>query len=464
MKRMNALMLVLLGTVFLLPATGRAVDKKYNIVLITADALRADRVGAYGNEKVRTPHIDALAAQGTLFERAYTAITTTTPSHASLFSSVSPEEHRAFSNTARISDDIVMLPEILKAKGWHTAAIVNLPWLNPEISNIPQGIDEFARCDHIRKADETNRWVLPFFDSRAGKSQPFYLWVHYIDNHTPYYAPGKYARMYYPKDRDPNAGSAGSLQKAWKFFPDHHRDNKYIKKWLRGITDADYVVASYDGSASWLDLHIGQLVDSLKKNGLWERTIFVFTSDHGESLGEHHLWFLHGGLFETTAKVPLIVRVPGEPQGRRVSTVVQLVDVMPTLLTRLGLPVPEKLRGRDLWPLGQQEDPSGGAAYVAHAGRQLEALVTRQYKFIRHLKTRSFYPGYAMRKGKVELYDLQADPGELHNLAPTKPELAKRLRGYLDKMRRLGKVKFSEEKAKIDEQTEEMLRSLGYTE
>jgi arylsulfatase A-like enzyme len=437
--------------------------QRYNVVIITADAMRADMIGPNGNNEVETPNLHALAREGVTFTRAYCNITTTTPSHATLFSSLYPHDHKAFSNTAQVSDAIVMLPEILKAKGWHTAGIVNFSWLNLDVSNVPQGIDEFHSCKRILKADKTNRWVLKFLDSRKGKSKPFYLWIHYIDNHTPYYAPEKTTRKYYPEGKDPRAGKSGTLQEAWPLFPEHNRDNKYFKKWLRGITDAEYIVATNKGSVSWVDERVGEMIARLKKNGQWERTLFVFTSDHGESLGEHGLWFLHGGLFEPTARVPLILRVPGGPAGRKVDSLVSLVDVMPTILTRLGLPLSKQLRGQDMWKTLEGKSLSGGAVLLEHAGNYILGVVTPRYKYIYHRRNKDVYPSYPFKKGREELYDLQNDPKEEKNLIAEKPELAKEM-GLLLKKLRSGQKKFKSSQAKIDKETEEMLRSLGYTQ
>ena len=144
-------------------------------------------------------------------------------------------------------------------------------------------------------------------------------------------------------------------------------------------------------------------------------------------------------------------------------TVVEHVDVMPTILAHQGVPIPEQARGQNLWALLEGGKLSGGAAYVLHAGRHLEALVTPRYKYIRHLKTRNFHPGYPMRKGKEELYDLDADPAEHKDLASKMPDLLKEMRELVKNMR-AGKRRFTGAKAKIDYQTEEMLRSLGYTQ
>ncbi len=438
------------------PAPG---PRRLNVVIVTADTLRGDRLGVNGHPFVRTPNIDALAKEGINFRRAYTNITTTTPSHATLFTSLYPHDHKAYDNVSKISDAIETLPELLARKGWHTAGIVNMPWLNPEVSGVSQGIEELQRGDHVRKAEKTTAWALEFIDRRKGTEDPFYLWVHYVDNHTPYHAPGRYGRLYYPKDRDPRAGEKGSLQEIWPLFPADHRDNPYFHRWLGGITDKDWVIAQYDGSVTYVDHHVGRLVKKLKDAGLWQDTIFVFTSDHGESLGEHALWFCHGGLFEPTAHIPLVMHIPGHAPAES-EAIVDLVDVMPTILAVLGLPIPEGLRGENLLPV-VASGRKGGAALLEHTGRQLVGVVTPKWKYVRHRKTRTYYPGYDIRRGRIELYDLENDPGETHNLAEARPEKVRELEALLRELRK-GKKPFQRAAAKIDADTEEALRALGY--
>ncbi|HUU00625.1 MAG TPA: sulfatase [Myxococcota bacterium] len=435
----------------------------FNVIIITSDAMRGDMLGVSGNRQVKTPNLDTLAAAGAYFERAYCNITTTTPSHATLFSSLYPFDHKSYSNTGRISDKIVTLFEVLRDAGWHTAAIVNFAWLNPEVSNIVQGVDELARCVHVRKADKTNEWVFSYLDSRKSAPEPFFLWIHFGDTHTPYHAPGKYERMYYPEGKNPRAGKSGSLQKIWHLFPEHLRDNKYTKRWLGGITDADYVLATNKGSVSWIDEQVGRLIEHLKANGQWKSTLFMFTSDHGESLGEHGLWFVHGGLFEPTARIPLIIRVPGGPTGRKVDVPVSLVDMMPTLLARLGVQSPAGVRGEDVWELLDGKEHPGRVVFLEHAGGYLNAIVTSRYKYIKHRKTKNIYPSYPMRKGTEELYDLAADPGEKTNIAAKNPELLAKMRKLLAAMRSGKHRRFEAGQAEINPQTREMLQSLGYT-
>lgn len=437
---------------------------KYNVVIVTADTMRADLLGCNGNLEVKTPNLDALAGEGINFVRAYTNITTTTPSHATLFSSLYPCDHKIYSNRGRVPDEVVTLDEILHRNGWTTAAIINMPWLNPDKGNVLQMLDRVADCREPRRAQRTTHWALDYFDQQKKNPKPFFLWIHYVDNHTPYHAPGRFERMYYPAGRDPRAGRSGSLQDVWSQFPTHHQNEPAFQKWLAGITDVDYVVGLNKGSVGYVDLQVGKLVERLKHNGQWRRTLFVFTSDHGESLGEHHIWFAHSGLYEPTARVPLILRVPGGPSNRFVRTLVSLSDVMPTLLARLGLEVPAQARGRDVWPALINDDPTGSAVFLEHAGQHLTGVVTPRYKYVRHLRDRSYNPLYLLTKGREELYDLEDDPQETRDLAAERPELVERLRKLWKTLAESRGSDLRAARAPVDAQTEELLRSLGYTQ
>jgi len=441
------------------------IPPRLNVILISSDTLRGDMIGANGNTEVKTPNLDQLAKEGINFRRAHTNITTTTPSHASMLSSLYPRDHKAYDNQSKISPDIETLPEVLAKAGWHTAGIVNMPWLNPDVTGVTQGIDELQRGDHVRKAEKTVPWILKFLDGRKKKQrEPFFLFAHFTDNHSPYHAPAGTDRLYYPKEKDPRAGKPGSLQRIWHLFPHDHRDNPYVKRWIGDIADADYVVGTYKGSVTWLDGWIGKIIDRLKANGQWENTLLIFTADHGESLGEHRLWFCHGGLYEPTTHIPLIMHIPGGPKGKQLDTIVDLVDLLPTVLGRLGLKAPAGIRGEDLWPIIQSQNKVGGAAYLQHTGNQLEGVVTDRYKLIRHLKTRKdIYEGYPIVRGRLELYDLQQDPKEEKNIAKANPEIVKRLSELMIRLRR-GGPSFKAGAAKVDADTEEALRALGYVQ
>ncbi|HJN74729.1 MAG TPA: sulfatase [Myxococcota bacterium] len=428
------------------PLTAEEPARK-NVLLITADTLRAQAV-----EDTYTPHLDHLAAEGVRFDRAYTPITTTLPAHASIFTSLYPRDHRAYSNVSRLSSKVTTLAEVLDGLGWETACHINMPWLNPDASNVPQGFRTIRRGDRIRKADKTNPWVIDFLAKEH--EDPWLLWVHYVDNHTPYHAPGSYDDMYTSEQKN-------ELADVWRYFPPDHQESEHMISWLDGVEYAEEVVDDYHGSATWIDAHVGQIVWELKRTGQWDDTLVVFTSDHGESMGEHDLWFVHAGLFEQTTRVPLIVRDPGGPAGVEVDTVVSTIDVMPTVLNRLSAPTPDGVRGADLWQVLDAD--GGGVAYLEHTGRQLTGVVTERWKYIRHDKTNRIYSGYPMNAGTLELYDLSADPDELVNLAAEMPDRVAELEALMTRLE-AGERGFEELTYEVDEDMREALRAMGYVE
>ncbi len=444
------------------PAQADEPDERWNVVIITADTLRGDMLEVNGNSRVMTPRLNELAEEGANFSRAYTSITTTLPAHASLFSSLYARDHRVWDNWHRIPSRVTTMFEILQDEGWRTAAHINMPWLTHEISNIPQGVELIRGGDRFRKAERTNQWVLDWLADQPEEDDPFFLWIHYIDNHTPYHAPDEYDDLYF--EGGPGAEGPTPLKPLWRLFPADHQDSEPFHDWLDPIQSAEYVVGAYEGSVTWIDHHVGEIMDQLCELGLWENTIFVFTSDHGESLGEHELWFVHAGLFEPTVRIPLIIRVPGGDGGLQHEDVVSIVDVMPTVLSYLELPSPEGTRGQDLRPLieGRDDASTHGAAVFEHIGRQLEGVVTDRYKYIRHRDSNRIYRGYPMREGTIEIYDLVDDPAELNNLAPEHPELIDRMELVFGRMLEQELDYGESEASELDQFTLEGLEALGY--
>lgn len=430
------------------------------LVVITVDTLRADYLSCYGHARILTPSIDRLASGGQLFRDAIAQSTTTTPSHASLMTSLYLQDHNVYSNFEALGDKPRTLGEVLYGRGFATFAIANMRHLNPEVGNLGQGIDTFVRSGFMRRAgpsiDEFFTWL-----DKLGERR-FFAWLHLADVHTPYRPPPPYDRFYYDDDeRDPNKTS---LSRVWNLLPEHMSDHPFFQQWLEGITDLRWVLAQYQGAVSYVDDEIGRLLDELEARDLLHRTAIVFTADHGESLGEHDMYFVHTGLYEPTVRVPLITYFPGAGrQGVEVTETVELVDVMPTILEYFDLPAPKGMRGRSLWPLVRGELVPKRTALIEHAGRNLVALRSDRFKYIKHLRSLHIQPSYRFIEGKEELYDLREDPQERHNLAQEQPEVVQVLRKELE-ARRAGKMGMGTGKAELTAETIDVLRSLGYVE
>jgi arylsulfatase A-like enzyme len=429
-----------------------------SLVLITVDTLRYDQVGAFQTHKALTPNIDSLSAFGVSFSSAFAQSTTTTPSHASLFTGVYLRDHKVFSNFEALADAPRTWAEIFAGRGFQTFAVVNMAHLNPEVSNLAQGFQTFKACEHVRKAHETVDVFLDWLDT--ARPQKFFAWIHLVDVHTPYNPPAPYDYLYYHDDK--STGRKTSLARIWPLLPDHVSDHPFFKEWLSGVTDVEWVLAQYRGAVSYVDDEIGRLQQALAERGKTQDVAWVLTSDHGESLGEHGMYFVHTGLYEPTVHVPLIMVFPGEPlKGRVVSDVVELVDVMPTVLDYFQLPVPAQVKGRSLWGMmrGQLQPPK--VAWIDHAGRSLVAVRSKRYKYIKHLKDEQYQPSYPFIKGREELYDVYADPYEKHNLAQERPDVLEVLRKQAHTNIHM-KPMYQAGQAHVSEETAEMLRSLGY--
>lgn len=355
---------------------GRAVQ--LNVLLITLDTTRADRLGAYGYAGVQTPVIDRLAAEGVLFERAITAAPLTLPAHTSIMTGLYPPRHGVRDNGGFfVRDETVTLAERLREQGYRTGAFVGAYVLDSRWG-LNQGFDTYhdefdlAKFDTPslatveRPANEVADRALAWLEGGAS-AVPFFAWVHFFDPHSPYRAPEPYGRA--------------------------------------------YAQQPYLGEIAFTDAQVGRLVTFLEQQRLLENTVVVVVGDHGESLGEHgegtHGFFL----YDATTRVPLIIRVPRhESRPRRVGTVVRTVDLLPTVLELLRLPVAERIDGRSLVPLisGEATD-LGLRAYSEafyprlHFGwSELLALHAGSLKYI--------------AAPRPEVYDVAANPAETHNL------------------------------------------------
>jgi arylsulfatase A-like enzyme len=432
--------------------------KPLGVVLITVDTLRADYLSCYGHTRILTPSFDKLASGGVLFRQAISQSTTTTPSHTSILTSLYLQDHNVYSNFEAVGNAPKTLAEVLVGRGYSTFSIVNMKHLNPEASNLGQGFQQTVLSGNMRRARPTIEQFLNWLD-RLGE-KPFFAWIHFSDVHTPYRPPPPYDRFYYSDDeRDP---SKHSLARIWHLLPEHMTDHPFFQAWLEGITDADWVLSQYQGAVTYVDDEVGRLMDALQERELLSRVAIVLTADHGESLGEHDMYFVHTGLYEPTVHVPLITYFPGASrQGIQVREVVESLDIYPTILEYLDVPTPRGIRGHSLWPLIRGEVQPERIALVEHAGRNLVALRSDRYKYIRHLRTLHIQPSYPFVEGHEELYDLKADPAEVNNIAESHPEVVRVFQKELSR-RRGERLNLERGTPQINQETLEVLRALGY--
>jgi len=403
------------------PATPR------HLVIVTIDTLRADRLGAYGSTTVPTPNFDRLAREGVRALDATTHVPITRPSHATLFTGRYPAEHGVRDNISLpLAKDVPTLAESLTAQGFATAAFVSTFVLSSpsgldrgfghydDAFDVPQRDETLTISAVQRRGDETLGKVERWLDQRspAERAKRTALWVHLYDPHDPYEPPEPFASRF-----------------------------------------ADRL---YDGEVAWSDTLLGRLRASLEARQLWDDALVVVTADHGEALGEHgetgHGFFA----YETTLRIPFVMRGPGVPANRTLDGTLRLVDVAPTLLELLGLPpLPGTHTGMSV-----ASHLAAGAPDIARTtyAESLTPLVHYQWSDLRVLREGSWKYILAPRP---ELYDLATDPGEEHDLTTSSTATARKLRAALEGLLRAERERPEDPAAGVAALSAETLQRLG---
>jgi len=495
---------VIPGLCLFLSCTGGAAPPARHVVIISLDTTRADYIGVYGSQ-IRTPRIDALAGESIVFKASYAAATTTLSSHVSLFTGVWPHSHGVVRNGFTVDERNLMLPEILGAAGFRTAGFSAAVALS-ELLNFPQGFEvwdqdpeRFAGHEvanrEARRAEEITDAALAYL--RETDDARLFLFVHYVDPHTPYAPPEPY-RSIYGSIPDDLTGSLETVRAAQQAHREALIEDTGVG-WSREQASAAlfrnpparplgidrHLANLYAGEITYMDHHVGRLLDGMRAAGVYHDALIIITSDHGETFWEHGDVWNHGlGVYETTARVPLVIRFPGGVHaGKSFDSLVSNVDIVPTVLEQLGLEIPEDLHGRSLLPLIEGKGhartdsfseaplPSGGIeAGTEHwkNERKAHSIRSGRWKYIRT-------PYLELE----ELYDLEADPAEQRDLlraasseaARRARELEARLDQWLATADPLPSEYFPRVKQGMDpadtelrEQMLENLRALGYVE
>ncbi len=412
--------------------------KKPNILLVSVDSLRASRLSCYGYRHPTSPFADKLASEGVLAERLFCPGLPTYPSYTTLYTSQHPLTHGilAHGSNAKLDRNAPFLPSVLLDAGYTTCAVDNLMhgriWFG---RGYEYYVDPSVRLSMLTMnvtCDELNRRAIPWIQHH--KDEPFFLFIHYWDPHWPFMPPREYQGLFY-EGANPTDPSNKALEPFWA----HPLGAVARETWLRTprgpITDPDYVSALYDQEIRYLDDGLSRLISALDEAGLAEDTLVLFTGDHGESLTEHGIYFDHHGLYDCTLHVPFVARWPGRlPAGARISPMVQVSDIAPTILEAAGIAAPAAMEGRSFWKSLTGEagpgDASGGGhdrvVSVENTWQSSWSLRTETHKLIL-----SRDPDES-RRPRLELYDLKVDPDERRNLAGEQPELAAALNAELE--------------------------------
>ncbi len=399
-----------------------------NILLISLDTLRADRMSCYGHWRPTTPHTDRIAAEGALFTQFYSPHIPTFPGHTSLFTGRDVYAHQVSGQSADpgLSPNIPMLAEILSSQGWFTAAADNLGrWFSRGFQQVETYDWDKTDKSAWRKGEAVLGSALKVIDSAAGQDKPFFLFLHFWDPHTPYLPPAPFSRMFYEGDElDP---ANRSMDPVWAF----ENFKWYFNEWMPGVTDIEFPKAQYDAEVAYLDTCLAHMYARLKELRVLDDTLIAITADHGEELDEHGCWFDHHGLYEPNVRTPMILRLPGKvPAGTRIPGFARSFDLAPTLLDFVDLLDPAlKFDGTSLRPrLVSPNLPSDTDVLhlTENTWMKKRAIRTPDWKLIVALEPDIH--GFPT----VELYDLASDRGEKRNLADERPEVVKELRERMD--------------------------------
>jgi len=375
-----------------------------NVLIIAIDTLRWDHVGCYGAQRETTPAIDRLAAEGFRFDRAFSSAPWTMPSVATLLTGQYPSRHTANSFDRSLPVGVDTLAEILKANGYATAGVISHTAINSK-HNFQQGFDVWseseARGHDYVSTEGVTRLAIEQLDRFSGRPAPFFLFVHYFDPH-------------YNYKRHPEIGfastSAGRL------------DGTELMRAIRDIEkeltpeELDFVRALYDEEIRHTDDGIGRLLDHLDSLDPAENTLVVLTADHGEEFMGHGRLGHTRTLYDELVRVPLIFRLPGEGGGTVVETPVSLVSVTPSILDYAGIAT-----------AGLPFQAASLRPYMTGTLPEDAPPVFIEVDFVPVRSSRTLGPVHKKAVAELELYDLLADPEELHDLVGEQPELAAEL-------------------------------------
>lgn len=404
-----------------------------NIILVTLDTTRADRMGFLGSKLGLTPSLDAMARDGVVFSRAYAQVPLTTPSHAAILTGTYPQFNHIADLGAPLAEDIPYLPALLRRRGYHTAAFVGAYILDPKSAapGFDRGFESYDagfrrrqpgedryRTVERRAGDVVNRALTWLQKHPQG---PFFLWLHFYDPHDPYDPPAPYK--------------------------------------------ARYAAEPYNGEIAYTDAALGKFLTALRARGLYNGTIIAVMADHGEAFGEHGEQ-RHGiFLYDETVHVPLLFKLPmARSAGRRIDTRVALADVAPTILQLAALSVPPAMQGESL--VKEMKGGGGTMASGAQASqpeRRIYSETDYNHRAFGWSMLRSWRAGKYLyvQAPKRELYDQPLDSAAMHNLADTSKAVAdtmdSQLRSFHDKTARA-----KTEQAKLNPEQAESLRALGY--
>jgi len=464
-----------------------------NVLLIVMDTVRGDHLSLYGYKRDTTPNLRKLAEKATLYTRAIAPSDMTLPTHASIFTGLYGTSHGAHYEGPNLPEarpldkNFLTLAEILSGKGYFTGAVVaNTAYLHHDFG-LNKGFQHYdQRCavpllgpaefyatryfyirktirdilthflrpplfdQRFRRAEEINDSVFAYFEKSRNHNAPFFLFVNYMDAHEPYIPPPPFDKYY-------------SDKQATFTLANYFKMQEYIMQLERNITDEEYehFLAQYDGGIAYIDYHLGELIKFLKQRGLYENTLIIITSDHGEVFGNRSLIGHGSSVYQDQVHVPLVIKFPKSNEKMVIDNLVGIIDLMPTILEVSGYEVPGYVHGKSLLKLEKDDtrvvlsESFPNPTYIkwhSRFNRYERAIFSKHFKFI------------SSSAGKRELYNLAEDPNESDNLYNPDDYTSKELESRLNQWLALAaaSVRKYDSDIKLDQDTLNRLKSLGY--
>ena len=454
-----------------------------HVVIVLIDTLRADALGTYGDTRGASPHMDALAEEGIVFDQASAAAPWTLPSVVSMFSSRFIAEHNVTRDGQKVADSLPNLAVGLSDAGYTTASFVKNPYAG-EYSGLDRGFDvvEYRRGKGQTTGRRIEEWL------KQAPPGPLFMYVHNSQPHDPLLLRRRDFLEHFGEVSPEDEAEILKTTKTYRTLtrvdfvrkrPLGTVDNtEQQKRAMAKLAEKEEVIErAYAGSVYDADDRVGEIVQALKDGGVWDNTLFLVVADHGEEMNDHGGWQHDQSVYEELIRVPFLLRLPkGELAGTRVSTPVSLVDVLPTVFDYLDLEVEGSVRGASVLPLARRAAEAGEPA-GDDAEMRVVAMRHNVKKYFKPYKRRRGDLNLVVRKGRwkailnlepdtVELYDLQTDPRETRELSTKRPELALEMQAFgkaeLEAFLANAVRPAGDEEDTGDAETLEALKMLGY--
>jgi arylsulfatase A-like enzyme len=437
-----------------------------NVILISLDTLRPDHLGCYGYPRDTSPSIDSLAKESVLFQNTFATSPWTLPSHVSMLTSLNCINHQVYLSNQKMDPSILTLADILRTKNFFTGAITGGGFVSGTYG-FSKGFDSY----HVRgsilennAAGSACRYALDWIERH--KDRNFFLFLHTYQIHNPYYSPPPYNELFLEGDSKLNHIDMSSLR-----FNHENRYKRVSEDLKQNIIDL------YDGEIRYTDESlIKPLLFELKKLNLYDNTMILITSDHGEEFYEHNSWLHTHSVYNETIKIPLVIKFfNSEHGGRRIKKFARIIDIVPTILDALNIDPPkQRLDGKSLFDLfGNKKQENNERIFISelasnvmgkHVPKKV-AINRDRNKFILNQdfepEDLSYFSSPPPDIEPMEVYDIEKDANELINRARKNPQLARSLLDFLH-TRNKQKRRLNPEEAKLNEELQEQLKALGY--